>query len=53
MDNQDMITSDGVPFLNGSNYTTWKVRMKIYLQALDLDVWVFLEYGVINDKFDK
>jgi len=53
MENQDWITSDGVPFLNGSNYTTLKVRMKIYLQSLDFDVWLSMENGVINYKLDK
>ena len=24
---------------NGSNYTYWKARMKIFIQALDYDMW--------------
>lgn len=51
MENQDWITYDGVPFLNRSNHTTWKVRMRIFLQYRDLDVWINVEYGVINYKF--
>ena len=27
------------PLFNGSNYTYWSCRMKIYLQSLGLDVW--------------
>jgi len=27
--------------------------MRIYLQVLDLDVWIFVENGVIDDNFDK
>lgn len=47
------MTSYGVPYFNGSNYTTWKVRMKIYLQAINLDVWLFVDNGEIDDNFDK
>lgn len=27
--------------------------MRIYLQDLDLDVWIYVECGVINDNIDK
>ena len=27
------------PLFNGSNYTYWKARMKIFIQILDYDMW--------------
>ena len=27
------------PLFHGTNYTYWKVRMKIYIQANDYDAW--------------
>ena len=27
------------PLFNGSNYTYWKARMRIFIQALDYDLW--------------
>ena len=27
------------PLFNGSNYTYWKAQMKIFIQALDYDMW--------------
>lgn len=53
MENYDWITSNGVPFLNGLSYTTWKVGMIIYFQDLDFDVSKSMDNGVIYDKFDK
>lgn len=53
MENYDLITSNGVQFFNGLSYTTWKVRMRIYTQDLDFDVWKSMDNGVIYDNFDK
>nr|CAD1838597.1 unnamed protein product [Ananas comosus var. bracteatus] len=36
------------PFFNGSNYTYWKVRMQIFLQSLDFDLWDIVENGYIK-----
>lgn len=33
------------PFFTGSNYTYWKVRMQIFLQSLDFDLWDIVENG--------
>ena len=30
---------------NGSNYTYWKARMKIFIQALDYDMWSIIVNG--------
>lgn len=38
MPNQYWNSPDGVRFLNGIDYTMWKVRMGIYLKALGVDV---------------
>ena len=33
------------PLFNGSNYTYWKARMKIFIQALDYDMWSIIVNG--------
>nr|CAD1837201.1 unnamed protein product [Ananas comosus var. bracteatus] len=33
------------PCFTGSNYTNWKVRMQIFLQSLDFDLWDIVENG--------
>ena len=30
---------------NGTNYTNWKVRMRVFLQSLDEKVWQAMEIG--------
>ena len=38
------------PLLNGTNYVNWKVRMKVFLQALGEQVWQAVEVGWIKPK---
>ena len=33
-----------------TNYAYWKVRMKVFLQALDEKVWQAIEVGLIKPK---
>ena len=33
------------PLFNGSNYSYWKARMKIFIQALDYDLWSIIVNG--------
>jgi hypothetical protein len=33
------------PWFDGSDYSSWSVNMKAYLQALDTDVWNSLKSG--------
>ena len=33
------------PLFNGSNYTYWKARIKIFIQALDYDMWSIIVNG--------
>ena len=33
------------PGFNGENYTYWKLRMKIFFEAVDLDLWEVIENG--------
>ena len=33
------------PLFNGSNYTYWKARMKIFIQALNYDMWSIIVNG--------
>ena len=33
------------PLFNGTNYTYWKVRMRVFLQFLDEKVWQVMEIG--------
>ena len=36
------------PLFNGTNYTYWKVRMRVFLQFLDEKVWQVMEIGWIK-----
>ena len=38
------------PLFYGTNYAYWKVRMKVFLQALDEQVWEAIEVGWIKPK---
>ena len=38
------------PLFNGTNYVYWKVRMKVFLQALGEQVWQAVEVGWIEPK---
>ena len=33
------------PMFNGDGYSYWKVRMKIFIEAIDLDIWNAIENG--------
>ena len=33
------------PYFNGTNYTCWKARMKIYLQSIDYQLWLNVSNG--------
>ena len=36
------------PLFNGTNYAYWKVRMKVFFQALGEQVWQAVEVGWIK-----
>ena len=38
------------PLFDGTNYVYWKVRMKVFLQALGEHVWQVVEVGWIKLK---
>ena len=38
------------PLFNGTNYAYWKVRMKVFLQALGEQVWQAVEVDWIEPK---
>ena len=38
------------PLFDGINYAYWKVRMKVFLQALSEQVWQAIEVGWIKPK---
>ena len=38
------------PLFDGTNYAYWKVRMKVFLQALGEQVWQVVEVGWIKSK---
>ena len=38
------------PLFDGTNYAYWKVRMKVFLQALVEKVWQAVEVGWIKPK---
>ncbi|CAL9078878.1 unnamed protein product [Musa textilis] len=33
------------PFFNGSDYTYWKTRMRVFMLSMDLDLWNIIENG--------
>ena len=33
------------PLFNGEGYAYWKVRMKIFIQAIDIEIWDAIENG--------
>ena len=33
------------PFFNGTDYTYWKTRMRVFLLSLDLNLWDIVENG--------
>ena len=33
------------PFFNGNDYGYWKIRMTIYLQQMDFDIWNIIKDG--------
>ncbi len=33
------------PLFNGTNYTYWKARMRIFIQALDYELWYIITRG--------
>ncbi|XP_020101440.1 uncharacterized protein LOC109719276 [Ananas comosus] len=35
------------PFFDGTDYPFWKIRMKIFFQSLDFDIWDIIESGYI------
>ena len=39
-----------LPLFDGTNYAYWKVRMKVFLQALGEHVWQAVEVGWIKPK---
>uniref|UniRef100_A0A151UHY2 DUF4219 domain-containing protein n=1 Tax=Cajanus cajan TaxID=3821 RepID=A0A151UHY2_CAJCA len=32
-------------FFNGENYVYWKIRMRIFIEAIDIAVWDAIENG--------
>ena len=33
------------PFFNGSNYTSWKIRMEFFLCSIDVELWEVIKEG--------
>ncbi|KAI5647982.1 hypothetical protein M9H77_33987 [Catharanthus roseus] len=40
------------PLFNGSNYTFWKSRIKIYICSINFDLWSIVEKGPYIPKID-
>ena len=38
-------STSGPPYFDGTNYTYWKARMKIYLQSIDYELWLNVSKG--------
>ena len=39
MDKLESFTKRGAPIFDGTNYVSWKVRMRVYLMAQGFEVW--------------
>ena len=44
MDQQGKVSSK-VPLFNGEDYAFWRIRMRIHLMSIGLDVWLSVEKG--------
>ena len=38
-------STTGPPYFDGNDYPYWKTRMRIYLQALDYEIWEIVNDG--------
>ena len=43
MDKQEGLSTNKDPIFDDSNYSFWKMRMKVCLQSLGMDVWKSIE----------
>lgn len=34
-----------LPFFDGTNYNCWKVRMMLYIQSINYNIWKFIKFG--------
>jgi len=41
------------PLLCGLNYQIWKVRMKVFVESLDKEIWDAIENDPFIPKFEK
>jgi len=47
----DDVSINGPPLFSGVNYPFWKVRMKVFIESLDCDVWDAIVSGPYMPKF--
>ena len=38
-------STNKAPFFTGTHYTFWKIRMRMYIMSLGLEVWAGVELG--------
>jgi hypothetical protein len=48
MDYKEGIPTNSAPLFDGTNYETWSIRMRIYLQALGFGIWKSIKIGYTN-----
>ena len=41
------------PLFDGNNYSHWKDKMTLYLQATDYALWIIVPYGLLSLKVQK
>ena len=41
-------STNNAPLFNGTNFAFWKVRMRIYIMALGVDVWDVVDTGYVK-----
>ena len=50
MDQFESLTSNTTPILDGNHYVLWSNRMKTYLLAIEVHVWLSVENGYTKQK---
>jgi hypothetical protein len=55
MDKHERLSLSTSPYFDGTNYSFWSIKMRVYLQSLGYDVWESVKNGYetpANPLFD-
>ena len=45
MASQEGSSTNKAPFFTGANYAFWKIKMRVYIMSLGIEVWATVEFG--------